>query len=142
MLAKSVKSFIDNTIPDEKNKNYKAKLRFVQREMSDIAEIFDYAANLMKDLEMFCQKPSLRLDGRVYELGFDMYKFVFNITNTIADKCREIPELREKKVIQELDWSYRAENNIGKHDVFCSPSNVPITTTEGFVYAKDIDLVR
>lgn len=110
--------------------------------MSNIAEIFDYAANLMKDLEMFCQKPSLRLDGRVYELGFDMYKFVFNITNTIADKCREIPELREKKVILELDWSYRAENNIGKHDVFCSPSNVPITTTEGFVYAKDIDLVR
>ncbi|WP_460149082.1 hypothetical protein [Pseudomonas sp. S3_E10] len=142
VLAKSVKSFIDNTIPDEKNKNYKAKLRFVQREMSYIAEIFDYAANLMKDLEMFCQKPSLRLDGRVYELGFDMYKFVFNITNTIADKCREIPELREKKVIQELDWSYRSENNIGKHDVFCSPSNVPITTTEGFVYAKDIDLVR
>lgn len=142
VLAKSVKSFIDNTIPDEKNKNYKSKLRFVQRGMSDIAEIFDYAANLMKDLEMFCQKPSLRLDGRVYELGFDMYKFVFNITNLIADKCREIPELREKKVILGLDWSYRAENNIGKYDVFCSPFNVPITTTEGFVYAKSIVLVR
>ena len=142
MFAKSVKSFIDNTIPDEKNKNYKSKLRFVQSEMSNIAEIFDYTANLMKDLEMFCQKPSLRLDGRVYELGFDMYKFVFNITNIIADKCREIPELCEKKVIRDLDWSYRAENNIGKHDVFCSPSNVPITTTEGFVYAKSIDLVR
>ncbi|HGY7000527.1 TPA: hypothetical protein ACNTPY_004954 [Escherichia coli] len=142
VFAKSVKSFIDNTIPDEKNKNYKSKLRFVQSEMSNIAEIFDYTANLMKDLEMFCQKPSLRLDGRVYELGFDMYKFVFNITNIIADKCREIPELCEKKVIRDLDWSYRAENNIGKHDVFCSPSNVPITTTEGFVYAKSIDLVR
>ncbi|HIE5765846.1 TPA: hypothetical protein ACXN3T_000573 [Proteus mirabilis] len=142
VLAKSVKSFIDNTIPDKKNKNYKSKFRFVQSEMSNIAEIFDYTADLMENLDMFCQKPSLRLDGRVYELGFDMYKFVFNITNTIADKCREIPEVREKKVIQGLDRSYSVENNIGKHDVFCSPFNVPITTTEGFVYAKSIDLVR
>lgn len=140
VLARSVKSFIDNTIPNEK-KNYKAKLQFVQKDMSDIAEIFDYATTLMQDLELFCHKPSLRLDGKVYELGFDMYKFVFNVTNIIADKCRELPELHEKKVIQELDWSCRAENNIGKHDVFCSPSNVPITTTEGFVYAKEISLV-
>jgi len=142
VLAMSVKSFFDNTVPNEKNKNYKAKLKFVQDEMSEISEIFDYSATLMEDLELFCHKPSLKLDGKVYELGFDMYKFVFNITNIIADKCREIPELHEKKVIQELDWSYRVENNIGKHDVFCSPSSVPITTTEGFVYAKDIDLVR
>jgi hypothetical protein len=142
VLAKSVKSFFDNTVPSEKSKNYKARLKFVQDEMSEIAEIFDYSATLMEDLELFCNKPSLRLDGKVYELGFDMYKFVFNITNIIANKCREIPELHEKKVIQELDWSYRVENNIGKHDVFCSPFNVPITTTEGFVYAKDIQLVR
>lgn len=137
VLAKSVKSFIDNTIPGKKSKNYNARLQFVQKEISDIAEIFDYATTLMSDLELFCQKPSLMLDGKAYELGFDMYKFVFNITNTIADKCREIPELSEKKVTKELDWSYRAENNIGKHDVFCSPLNVPITTTEGFVYAKE-----
>ncbi|SDB53879.1 hypothetical protein SAMN03159382_04115 [Pseudomonas sp. NFACC23-1] len=142
VFAKSVKSFIDNTVPGEKNRNYKAKLKFVQKEMSDVAEIFDYASTLMKDLEVFCKKPSLRLDGKAYELGFDIYKFVFNISNIIADKCRDIPELCEKKVIQELDSSYRAENNIGKYDVFCSPSNVPITTTEGFVYAKEIKLAH
>lgn len=142
MLAKSVKSFIGNTVPGKANKNYDAKVRFVQKEMDDIAEIFDYVADLMKHLDMYCDKPSLRLDGVVYELGLDIYKFVFNITNIIADKCRKIPELQEKKVIQDLNWSYRVENNIGKHDVFCSPYNVPITTMQGFIYAKDIALAR
>ncbi|GGJ52036.1 MULTISPECIES: hypothetical protein [Pseudomonas] len=123
---------------DPKRKNYNAKAQFVKKEMDSIAEIFDYTANLMQDLEVFCQKPSLNLDGKNYELGFDMYKFVFNITNIIADKCRDIPELQSKRVIQDLDWAYRAANNIGKHDVLCSPFNVPITTTKGFIYAKKI----
>lgn len=142
VLAKSVKSFIANAVPAKANKNYDAKVRFVQKEMDDIAEIFDYVADLMKYLDMYCDKPSLRLDGVVYELGLDIYKFVFNITNIIADKCREIPELQEKKVVQDLDWSYSADNNIGKRDVFCSPFNVPITTMQGFIYAKDIALAR
>lgn len=60
-----------------------------------------------------------------------MYKFVYNVTNIVADKCREIEQLNEKKVIAELDWSYTADNNIGKHDVFCHPNRVPITTTQG-----------
>ncbi|WP_339443020.1 hypothetical protein [Pseudomonas hunanensis] len=142
VLAKSVKSFIANTVPGKNNKNYDAKVRFVKKEMDDIAEIFDYTADLMEYLDMYCDKPSLKLDGVIYELGLDIYKFVFNITNIITDKCREIPELKDKKVIEELDWSYRAENNIGKRDVFCSPSNVPITTMQGFIYAKDIALAR
>ena len=88
---------------------------------------------------VFCNKPSLKLDGVVYELGFDMYKFVYNVTNIVADKCREIEQLNEKKVIAELDWSYTADNNIGKHDVFCHPNRVPITTTQGFVYPETIE---
>jgi hypothetical protein len=138
VLAKSVKSFMKNTIPDPKSKNYKTKVKFVDDEMESIAEIFDYTADLRQDLEIFCQKPKLNLDGKNYELGFDMYKFVFNITNIIADKCRGIPELEHKQVVQDLDGACRAENNIGKHDVLCSPFNVPITTTEGFIYAKKI----
>jgi hypothetical protein len=70
-----------------------------------------------------------------------MYKFVYNITNIIADRCREIPELQQKQVIQVLEPSCCAENNIGKYDVFCSPSSIPITTTDGFVYADEITRV-
>ncbi|MCP6699357.1 hypothetical protein [Pseudomonas donghuensis] len=140
VFAKSVKSFIDNNTLDKSNKNYKSKLKYIDKEMDAISDIFDYTANLRQDLDMFCKNPSLKLDGKVYELGFDMYKFVHNITNIIADKCREIPELKDKKVIRELDSSYAAANNIGKHDVFCSPDNIPITTTEGFIYARTIEL--
>lgn len=141
VFAKSVKSFIDNSIPDPKSKSYNSKMRFVSSEMAAIAEVFDYATTLMRDLLRYCDKPRLNLDGKIYELGFDMYKFVYNMTNIIADKCREIPELQQKQVVQDLDLSYRIESNIGKYDVFCSASSVPITTTEGFVYAKEISLV-
>lgn len=137
VFAKSVKSFIDNTIPDPKSKNFNSKMKFVSSEMAAIAEVFDGTTTLMHDLLAYCDKPSLNLDGRTYELGFDMYKFVYNMTNVIADKCREIPELQQKQVVQSLDSSYTVENNIGKYDLFCSPFNVPITTTEGFVYARE-----
>lgn len=140
VFARSVKSFIDNNTVEKSNRNYKNKIKYVEKEIDSISEIFDYTEHLKQDLDLFCNKPCLRLDGRVYELGFDMYKFVHNITNIIADKCREIPELRNKNVICGLDSTYTATNNIGKHDVFCSPSHMPITTTEGFVYAKQIGL--
>lgn len=138
-FAKSVKSFIDkNTLP-KKHKGFKKKQAFIDKEMNAISEIFDYTQDLLTNLDVLCQKPSLKLDGVVYELGFDMYKSVYNITNIIADKCRGIDEIKNKSVIVELDESYTSTNNIGKHDVFCHPNNVPITTTEGFVYAKSIE---
>jgi len=138
-FAKSVKSFIDKNSLPENNRNYAKKKAFVDKEMAAISELFDYTADLLANLEMFCNKPSLKLDGVVYELGFDMYKFVFNITNIVADKCREIEQLNEKKIIAELDCSYTADNNIGKHDAFCHPNRVPITTTQGFVYPETIE---
>ncbi|WP_416879563.1 hypothetical protein [Litorimonas sp.] len=138
-FAKSVKSFIDKNSLPKSNRNYAKKKAFVDKEMAAISELFDYTADLLANLEVFCNKPSLKLDGVVYELGFDMYKFVYNVTNIVADKCREIEQLNEKKVIAELDWSYTADNNIGKHDVFCHPNRVPITTTQGFVYPETIE---
>ncbi|WP_370203228.1 hypothetical protein [Alloalcanivorax venustensis] len=138
-FAKSVKSFIDKNSLPENSKNYAKKKAFIEKEMAVISELFDYAADLLANLEVYSNKPSLKLDGVVYELGFDMHKFVFNITNIVADKCREIDQLNGKKVVSELDWSYTADNNIGKHDVFCHPNRVPITTTQGFVYPESIE---
>lgn len=138
-FAKSVKSFIDkNTLP-EGHKNHKKKQDFVVNEINAISEIFDYTQDLLQNMEAMCNKPSLKLDGVVYELGFDMYKSVYNVTNIIADKCRSIEALKNKSVIVNLGSSYTAANNIGKHDVFCHPNQVPITTTEGFIYPKSIE---
>lgn len=142
VFAKSVKSFIDTNTVAKNNKNHKNRAAFIKKEMDDLAKIFDYCADLLRDIELFCKKPCLKLDGRVYELGFDMYKFVFNITNIIADSCRGIDELRDKKLIIELDESYTAAGNIGKYDVSCSPSSVPIMTTEGFIYPDTIELAH
>lgn len=137
--AKSVKSFIDNNLPAEGSRNYANKLKFVTSEMAAISEINDYTNELLRNLIRFCDKPSLKLDGVVYELGFDIYKYVYNIANIVADKCREIELLKTKKVIIELDSSYTAKNNIGKYDVISPVDSVPITTTKGFVYPKKIE---
>lgn len=141
ILAKSLKSFIDNNTVKKSNRNYQRKKEFIDNEFDSIAEIFDYTADLLAKLDLFCDNPRLRLDGKVYTLGFDMYKFIYNITNIIADICRETTELSDKKIIQDLDGSYSSDNNMAKHDVLISPSKVPITTTEGFVYANKIELV-
>ncbi|PML52069.1 hypothetical protein BCT35_15295 [Vibrio lentus] len=140
-LAKSFKSFIDNNTVPETNRNYKNKKAFIDNELNSIFECFDYGPDLLDKLEICCNKPSLKLDGKVYELGFDMYKFVYNITNIIADSCREIDDLKVKKVVCALDTSYSVSNNISKYDVLCHPSNVPIMTTEGFVYPNKIEPV-
>ncbi|TOD59366.1 hypothetical protein, partial [Vibrio parahaemolyticus] len=85
-------------------------------------------------------KPSLKLDGEIHELGFDMYRFIFNITNVIADRCREIEELASKSIIMELDDELSVSNNIDRIDIFCTPDKMPITTTLGMVYARNVEL--
>lgn len=37
--------------------------------------------------------------------------------------------------------SYRAQNNIDKHAVLFSLYNIPIVTTDGYVFAKDSKLL-
>lgn len=138
-FAKSVKFFIDNNTVPEGHKNYKRKMDFVSKEMASISECFDYCADLLNNMVACCDKPSLKLDGKVYELGFDMYKFAYNVSNLIADKCRSINMLASKKVIEELDDTYTISNNIGKYDVQCRPDSAPIMTTEGFIYPSNIE---
>ncbi len=140
-FAKSIKSFIDKNSLPENHRNYKRKKSFIEKELNSISEIYDYMPDLLDNMEIMCNRPSLKLDGQVYELGFDMYKFVYNVANIIADKCREIDELKDKKVITDLAHTYSMEFNIGKYDVLCHPSNVPITTTMGFVYPDKIEMI-
>ena len=134
-FSKCVKSFIDNNVV-EGRKDFERKMEFVSKELASITVCFSYLNDILPNMEMCCNKPSLKLDGEIYELGFDMYKFVYNITNVIADHCRIIEELSCKQVIQDLDETYTKENNIGKIDLWCSAEKMPITTMQGMIYAK------
>ncbi|WP_185266481.1 hypothetical protein [Halopseudomonas xiamenensis] len=138
-FAKSLKSFIDNNTAPEGHRDHKRKKAFIESELGSMFICFDYGPELLQNLEKFCNRPSLKLDGKIYELGFDMYKFVYNITNTIADKCREIEELKVKQAVIDLDSSYTSSKNIEKLDITCSPANAPIMTIEGFIYPNKIE---
>jgi hypothetical protein len=139
-LAKAIKSFIDNSTVPENHKQYKNKLKYVAKEMSSISTCWSYCDDILNNMDAFCNKPSLKLDGVVFELGFDMFRFIINVTNLIADKCRELDDLAIKPVIQNLDPQFSMSNQIGKIDMYCSPNKTPITTTQGMVYAKLVEL--
>ncbi|QGL71672.1 hypothetical protein NIPOLPBK_02766 [Stenotrophomonas maltophilia] len=139
-FAKSVKSFMDKTIPAQDDKKYHAKKKYFESEMASISKMFAYTDDLLNNLEETCNKPSLKLDGVNYELGFDIFKFCYNISNIIADKCRELDGIRQKKIIAQLESSRTSKNNIEKYDILCHPGQAPITTTKGFIYANKIEL--
>lgn len=139
VFAKSLQSFVDKNTLHKSHKKYKEKQDFIELELESISEIFGYTQDLLSNLEVMSNKPSLKLDGEVFELGFDVYKFIYNITNIVADKCRAIDGLKNKEIITSLDWSYSQENNIDKRDVLCSPEKVPILTTKGFVYPTKVE---
>lgn len=135
-FAKSLKSFIDNNIVKGR-KDYNRKMDFIAKELASISTNFSYMNDILHNMDVCCNKPSLKLDGKVYELGFDMYKFVYNITNLIAEHCKNIEELSSKACIQELCESYCVANNIGKMDIGHSLGIRPVTTMKGIIYAKE-----
>lgn len=136
--AEAVSNFIDkNTIPKTSN-NYKSKQVFIRKELDSILDICD-CVEVLDNSKLFCKKLLLKCDNVVVELGFDIFKFVYNISNIIADECRNIPELASKKVIEELDENYRADNNIPKHDLMVSPGVECILTTQGYIFPTIIE---
>ncbi len=140
-FSKSLKSFIDNNTLAENNRNYKKKQAFITKEIDKIQEGWDGCADLLENIDIYCNKARLRLDGEVYELGFDMYKFVYNITNIITEECYKIPELLDKNIIKDLDSSYAIKNNIEKFNMLCHPNHIPIITTEGLIFADKYEKV-
>jgi hypothetical protein len=140
-LVKSIKSFMDKNLLPESRRDYKSKKKYVDNEIKSISEMFSYIYDILEKIEILSNKPCLRLDGVVSEFGFDMYKFAYNITNIIADECRKIDKLKDKIVVKNLEDSYSSSFNIPRNDVFCLPDNIPLLTTEGFVYANKVEKV-
>ena len=137
VYAKSIKSFIDKNTVSENNKNYQRKLDYVGAEIASIITCCD-CQSMISELPSYCDAPSVVLSGKAYYLGFDIYKFVYNVTNEISDICRSVDELACKKVVLELENLYTRENNIPKNDLMCRASSVPILTTKGYVFSSSV----
>lgn len=137
IFAKSLKSFIDNNTVAESNRNYQNKLDYVGREIASIVTCCD-CDFIIGDLLSYCRGASISINGEKYLLGFDIYRFVYNITNVISDFCRGVDELLCKEIVRGLDDSYTSENNIPKNDLICRASAVPILTTKGYVFSSSI----
>lgn len=136
--AEAVNNFVEkNTVP-KTNKRYISKQNFIHKELDSILDICD-CVDVIKNPNLFCRPLLLNCDGVVVELGFDIFKFVYNISNIIADECRKIPDLKSKKVVKELDESYRADNNIPKYDLKIRPGIECILTTEGHIFPMTIE---
>lgn len=140
LFAKSIKSFIDNNTVAKTNRNYQRKIEFISSEISSLYEVTD-CHEIVRHIEAFCNNPRLKLDGKIYKLGFDLFPVIYNITNIIADKCRSINQLSCKDIVLSLDETYTESNNIEKNNLFCRPSAEPLLTTEGYIFADKIERV-
>lgn len=129
-FAKALKNFKDNT----KNKKY------IENQLELMGEFIEY--EIITRVDEIANLPKISIDGKDYELGIDVFKYVYNISNIIADECRKIDELKNMEVILNLESTYTKEYNIPKRDLLCSPGNIPVMTTEGLVFPKSRNSVR
>lgn len=128
-FAKALKNFIDNT----KNKKY------LKKQLELMNEFIEY--EIIARVDEIIRLPKISIDGKAYDLGIDIFKYVYNISNIIADECRKIEELKDMDVILNLEATYTKDYNIPKRDLLCSPENIPVMTTEGLVFPKSRDSV-
>lgn len=134
-FAKSIKSFIDKHTVSKSNRQYQSKLDFVGNELTQVFKCCD-CQFLLENLLFYCDQPKIKCNGVFYDLGFDIFKYIYNITNVIADLCREIPDLALKEVVKNLDESFTQDNNIQKNDIITILGRTPIVTTQGYIYPE------
>ncbi|MCT7568102.1 hypothetical protein [Aliarcobacter butzleri] len=127
-FAKAIKDFKDNT----KNKEY------IDEQIELMSKFIDFG--ILDKVDEFVNLPKFTIDGKeeILEFGIDLFKYIYNISNIIADECREITSLKNKEVILKLEDTYTKHFNIGKRDLRLHPNNrVPIVTTKGFRFPKN-----
>lgn len=110
----------------KKRSNWQIEVEII----SEFIDNFEYISQ--NDSFLSKEKCIIQKDKRYYP-GFDIYKCVYNITNIIADTCREIPELSIKACVTSLDETYTGSNNIEKNNLICHAGEVPFLSTEGYI---------
>ena len=135
--AEAVENFIKKNTVSEKRPDYQKKQAFIKKELDSILEICD-CVDILNNSSKFCRPLKLNCDNDIVELGFDIYKFVYNISNIIADECRKIDDLTPKLKALAIDQFYTAKNNIPKFNLSshaCDCNNI-ILTTKGYIHPK------
>lgn len=136
-VAKALINYRDkyNSYPGMRRKKHAKK---VKKDFERITEIYD-CRPLFKHMDIMAEKPWLRCDGETVELGFDLFKCIYNITNHVADACR--PNLADD-VFEELpyvDQTFTSANNIEKFDMQVRPGTEPILTINGYIFPTTIE---
>lgn len=129
-FAKAIQSFIKNN----GNKKY------VDKQIKLICEFIEY--EIIDKVDELVDLPKISIDGKEYELGIDIFKYAYNISNFIADKCREIEDLENKDCILNLESTYTSDFNISKRDFLTMPNNIPLMTTAGIIFPKDRNSIK
>lgn len=125
-LLKAIKHFMGQ---NQKNAQYLKKQITLMKEFLDN----DFFENINELLTI----DMILIDDKKYQLGVDIFKYVYNISNFIADKCKEIDEIKNQFVIKNLHFTYTASNNIPKNDFIGCVEKLPIMTTVGVVFPKN-----
>jgi len=129
--AQCLKNLIDtNSHPN--------KQKFLKKELSGIQEISD-CSDILEHLDAFCSPVFLKCDGKVVELGFDIYKFVYNMSNIIVHEFQNNNDLCQELSLVEIDDSYSIDNNIPKYDLSCHAGTNCILTLNGYIFPTKVE---
>ncbi len=119
-------------------KRQKSHLKRVQKDFERIIEIHDCQC-LFDHMDILAERPWLCCDGEKVELGFDLFKCIYNITNYVADVCRPVLSPDDFAKIPYVDDSFTASNNIEKFDMQTRPGVEPILSTKGYIFPTKIE---
>lgn len=124
-FAQSIKHFLGT-----KNSNY------VEREFESIRCIYDIDCILSVIDHLIQDKGIMTVGERTFEHAHDIFKFVFNITNIIADFCRDNEILNEMECVKLLDPTFTQRNNIEKNNMssYANDMSRIYLSMEGYLY--------
>lgn len=136
--AKCLKNLIDTNTRPEGHVQYASKKKFLDKELDGITNICD-CSDIIDNLEAFCKPALLKCDGVKVELGFDIYKFVYNMSNIIAHEFTAHPDLAHLLDEVDVDETYSVDNNIPKNDLSLPLGVNCILTTHGYIFPTKIE---
>lgn len=130
-LLKAIKHFMNQNMRNEK---------YLKKQITLMQEFLDN--DFFDNIDELLTIDEILIDDKKYQLGVDIFKYVYNISNFIADKCREIDEVKNQTVIKNLHFTYTVSNNIPKNDFIGCVEKLPIMTTVGVVFPKDVKSIK
>ena len=109
--------------------------QYLKKQITLMKEFLDN--DFFENIDELLTIDRVLIDDKKYHLGIDIFKYVYNISNFIADKCREIDEVKNQSVIKNIHFTYTSLNNIPKNDFVGCVEKLPIMTTVGIVFPKN-----